>query len=591
MLGPSVREQFERMFPADKLWPVNEYWEDRFMKNPYATVEFSFAKQEVRFAEELYGQARGLDDFIFKAMSVHAESLQAEADHSRCSAWKNSGFMNWMFSDIWPSGTWAVIDHSLQPKQAYYRLKRCYAPLRPAFAYGQGGETGAYVLNDTREDFAGRFVYGEKRMDGSFVWKKEEDVRIPAGGHVRIGAAPCAAGDYLYGELLCGGARVVKEIVSPTMWADTSFESDYTVRLRRDGATCLPTSRRTNFLKACTCTSTGTTSTDIRIISSTSKRAKRSRCVSRPHGRLTPRRCAFPISPRRRGKRWTLRRLKCTASNFCRSAGKRTGRVTDGASHALYPLCPAVFEKPARAVMTDLDGTTLSSEMFWVYVIECTMRELLGDKKFGLEEADLPFVCGYTTAEHLRYCIGKYAPGKSLAEANAIYHRAASRELDAVLRGEGNTGSFVPAPGLKEFLLALKKSGVKIGLATSGLEYKAVPEIAAVFRTIGLGDPPRLLRRGHHGRQTQGQRRIRHHRRDRGEAAPFLYSELACFGLHEPDPRRVIGIEDSAAGVLSLRFAGYAVLGVNGGTIAASGLDALCLRKRDSLADFLDDIL
>lgn len=250
VLGPSVREQFERMFPADKLWPVNEYWEDRFMKNPYATFEFSFAKQEVRFAEELYGQARGLDDFIFKAMSVHAESLQAEADHSRCSAWKNSGFMNWMFSDIWPSGTWAVIDHSLQPKQAYYRLKRCYAPLRPAFAYGQGGETGAYVLNDTREDFAGRFVYGEKRMDGSFVWEKEEDVRIPAGGHVRIGDAPCAAGDYLYGELLCGGARVVKEIVSPTMWADTSFESDYTVRLRRDGRDLLADITANKFLKS-----------------------------------------------------------------------------------------------------------------------------------------------------------------------------------------------------------------------------------------------------------------------------------------------------------------------------------------------------
>ena len=126
--------------------------------------------------------------------------------------------------------------------------------------------------------------------------------------------------------------------------------------------------------------------------------------------------------------------FKVHGIEFLQVGGETYGRVTDGASHALYPLCPTVFEKPARAVMTDLDGTTLSSEMFWVYVIECTMRELLGDKKFGLEEADLPFVCGYTTAEHLRYCIGKYAPGKSLAEANAIYHRAARRELDAVLR-------------------------------------------------------------------------------------------------------------------------------------------------------------
>lgn len=250
VLGPAVREQFERMFPADKLWPVNEYWEDRFMKNPYAAIECSFAQQEVRFATELYGAPRGLDEFIFKAMSVHAESLQAEIDHSRSRAWKNSGFMNWMFSDIWPSATWAVVDHSLEPKQAYYRLRRCYAPLRPAFVYEAGGETGAYVFNDTRKPFSGRFVYGEKRMDGSFVWREERAVRIPAGGHVRVGAAACAAKNYLCGELLRGGKRVVKEIVSPTMWADIAFESDYTVRLRRDGKGLLAAVTANKFLKS-----------------------------------------------------------------------------------------------------------------------------------------------------------------------------------------------------------------------------------------------------------------------------------------------------------------------------------------------------
>ena len=283
--------------------------------------------------------------------------------------------------------------------------------------------------------------------------------------------------------------------------------------------------------------------------------------------------------------------FKVQGIEFLQLGGKTYGSVAAGASRALYPLGPVSFEKPARAVMTDLDGTTLSSELFWVYVIEYTMRELLGDKKFGLEEADLPFVCGYTTAEHLRYCIAKYAQGKSLSEANAIYHRVARRELDAALRGEGNTGSFVPAAGLKEFLLALKKNGVKVGLATSGLAYKAVPEIVSVFRAVGLGDPLAF----YDAVITGGTRKDSGEYGTIGEIAakphPFLYSELACFGLHEADARRVIGIEDSAAGVLSLRFGGYAALGINGGTIAASGLDALCLEKSDSLAGFLDVLL
>ncbi|HBM70324.1 MAG TPA: haloacid dehalogenase, partial [Firmicutes bacterium] len=35
----------------------------------------------------------------------------------------------------------------------------------------------------------------------------------------------------------------------------------------------------------------------------------------------------------------------------------------------------------------------------------------------------------------------------------------------------------------------LKKKNIKIGLATSGLDYKAIPEIVSAFKTLNMGDP------------------------------------------------------------------------------------------------------
>ncbi len=137
----------------------------------------------------------------------------------------------------------------------------------------------------------------------------------------------------------------------------------------------------------------------------------------------------------------------------------------------------------------DLDGTSVHSEGFWVWIIERTTAELIGDPGFALEEADLPHVSGHSVSEHLQYCIRKYAPGCTVEAARAIYFEFTRREMGAILEGRGRADAFTPAPGLKEFLLALKARKIKIALVTSGLYEKAYPEIVAAFRVMGLGDP------------------------------------------------------------------------------------------------------
>ena len=259
---------------------------------------------------------------------------------------------------------------------------------------------------------------------------------------------------------------------------------------------------------------------------------------------------------------------------------------------AYYPVHPVALERPVRAVLMDLDGTTVRSEPFWVRMIEQATASLMGDPSFQLEGADLPFVSGFSVSEHLQYCIRKYCPDKTVEDARRYYFEHTHREMREILEGRGRAGAFVPAPGVKEFLLQLKAEGIQIGVATSGLYEKAWPELVAAFRTMGLGDPREFydaivtagfpLRRGETG--TLGELSPKPH--------PWLYAEVSRVGLGIPfsDRNRVVGIEDSGAGVCAIRLAGFPAIGMAGGNIAESGTRALCQHFCESFDEVLSII-
>lgn len=240
---------------------------------------------------------------------------------------------------------------------------------------------------------------------------------------------------------------------------------------------------------------------------------------------------------------------------------------------AIYPLHPVKLEKPVQVVLMDLDGTSVRSEEFWIWIIQLSTASLLGNPKFELEEADLPYVSGHSVSEHLQYCIQKYCPDKSVEAARHFYFEHTHREMQAIMDGKGRKNAFVPVPGLKDFLMKLKERGIKIGLVTSGLYEKAWPEILSAFKALKMGDPAEFydaiisagfpLRKGEAG--TLGELSPKPH--------PWLYAETARVGLgiEFKDRYSVAGIEDSGAGVISIRLAGFTTIGMAGGNIEGSG--------------------
>lgn len=256
---------------------------------------------------------------------------------------------------------------------------------------------------------------------------------------------------------------------------------------------------------------------------------------------------------------------------------------------AYYPVVPVELKKPVKAVLMDLDGTTVKSEDFWIWIIEKTVGSLLEDTAFRLRDEDMPFVSGHSVSEHLKYCISKYCPYKSLEEARDYYFAHTHHEMDEILKGRGKKGAFTPAAGIREFLLELKAMKIKLGLVTSGLYEKAYPEILSAFDTLGMGNPKDFydsiitagypLKKGETG--TLGELSPKPH--------PWLYSETCRVGLgiDFSDRNHVIGIEDSGAGVCSIRLAGYTTIGISGGNIIESGTKELCNYYCNSFEDIL----
>ena len=260
---------------------------------------------------------------------------------------------------------------------------------------------------------------------------------------------------------------------------------------------------------------------------------------------------------------------------------------------AIYPMYETHFEPKAEAILMDLDGTSVHSESFWMWVIERTTARLLGNNNFKRETEDEPFISGHSVSEHLQYMIDKYAKGESLELARQYYFEIVNYEMDEILKGRGMQDAFTPAPNLKEFLTTVKKEGIKVGLVTSGLYEKAMPEIISTFKQLDMGDPVdfydsiitagQALRKGQTG--TLGELEPKPH--------PWLYAETARVGLGIPFERRhkVIGIEDSSAGVVSIKLAGFSCVGISGGNIDKAGVGDMCDYRIDNLMDMLDILL
>lgn len=246
-----------------------------------------------------------------------------------------------------------------------------------------------------------------------------------------------------------------------------------------------------------------------------------------------------------------------------------------------FSLQKSIIRKPIKGVMLDLDGTCVSSEKFWIKIILETTNFLLakyGHAKInGFSHEELPFISGRTVPEHLMYCIDNYCPQASLDEMQEVYTELAEDYMIHFNNGNLDSESFVPVDGLKEFLLFLKEHDIKIAIVTSGLYYKAWPELKEAMKTLGLGDPTQFFDAIITSGTLAGKGRCGTMGNAIAKPWPNIYYEAAqIIGFNMDEREHFIGIGDSCSDVGSVRLMGAPFIGIDGGNIRKGGMTALC---------------
>lgn len=154
-----------------------------------------------------------------------------------------------MYSDIWPSATWAVVDYYLEPKQAYYQMKKSYAPVLLTYVYTKDG-LNLVLVNDTRKSLTTKITYGEKTTDGKVLLSEVIDATVDGGsvfGKIVNGEMQ-EKNSYLFAEAVIDGEKIAT-VFSSAMWRNCKFNGDYSYTVKTENGKTAVTFKANSFVK------------------------------------------------------------------------------------------------------------------------------------------------------------------------------------------------------------------------------------------------------------------------------------------------------------------------------------------------------
>ena len=156
-----------------------------------------------------------------------------------------------MYSDMWPTGTWAVIDYYTEPKQAYYQMARSYAPVLMTFVQNKDNELLLVGVNDTMKEVSAKFEYGQKSLDGKVVWSINGTATLGTEKAFvsKINKDIETKNSYLFVTYTVNG-ETKTNVFSLDFWHNCRFASDYTVVTKAEGNKATVTIKANKFAKS-----------------------------------------------------------------------------------------------------------------------------------------------------------------------------------------------------------------------------------------------------------------------------------------------------------------------------------------------------
>jgi exo-1,4-beta-D-glucosaminidase len=130
--GPAVPplEELKSMFPPDKLWPVNEFWDFHAGGGKFKNIHVFTNALEKR-----YGKAKDAADLAWKSQAMTYEGQRAMFEAYGRNKYKSTGIIQWMLNNAWPGLIWHLYDYDLRPAGGYFGSKKALELVHVQFSY------------------------------------------------------------------------------------------------------------------------------------------------------------------------------------------------------------------------------------------------------------------------------------------------------------------------------------------------------------------------------------------------------------------------------------------------------------------------
>jgi exo-1,4-beta-D-glucosaminidase len=201
--GPAVPplEELQSMFPPEKLWPMNEFWDYHAGGGVFKDIHLYANALEGR-----YGTAKDAADFAWKSQAMTYEGQRAMFEAYGRNKYKTTGIIHWMLNNSWPGIIWHLYDYSLRPAGGYFGTKKALEPVHVQFSYD---DRSVAVVNGTQQAQQGlRVVAKLYNVAAKEIFTREDKLDVAADGVSKTLAIPepAAAGNTYFLNLQLYGA-------------------------------------------------------------------------------------------------------------------------------------------------------------------------------------------------------------------------------------------------------------------------------------------------------------------------------------------------------------------------------------------------
>jgi exo-1,4-beta-D-glucosaminidase len=145
--GPQIPpiETLRKMFPEDKLWPINKLWDYHCGRGQFNTIE-----NFLNALNKRYGESQNIFEFEKKAQLASYEAIRPMFESFAVNKAEAGGIIQWMLNASWPKLYWQLYDYYLMPNSAFFGTQSALKPLNIIYNYGNNG---IYISNDFQHDF------------------------------------------------------------------------------------------------------------------------------------------------------------------------------------------------------------------------------------------------------------------------------------------------------------------------------------------------------------------------------------------------------------------------------------------------------